>query len=380
MRVLITLAYLGLGGTESYSVTVGEQLERLGHSVTICAPEASAEGRELVSTHGLRLQVGDPGDLDRVDAVLAQDAASAYLLADRGPEIRQVFAIHGFAVFEHPPVGMRPPPTAVVFNDRVGRRVAALASSPEVVRMRQPIDVERFRPSGSSRGRARRVLLLSNNLEGARLRLLEDVCADLGLELIKIGASGTPTASPEAAMADADIVVGYGRSVLEGMAMGCAAYVWDYGGGDGWVTPETYPAFEADGFSGAATDAIIDADRLRADFASYRPELASLGYDLVRKHHSATEHAEALLELLDGATAPVSGDILETVGLLVRAEFRAANRVRGLGLENQQLRKEREILSSRAETVEATLDALLRSRSWRLLSPLRRAASRLRRR
>ena len=32
------------------------------------------------------------------------------------------------------------------------------------------------------------------------------------------------------------------------------AYVWDTRGGDGWVTPETYPALEADGFTGAATD------------------------------------------------------------------------------------------------------------------------------
>ena len=83
-------------------------------------------------------------------------------------------------------------------------------------------------------------------------------------------------------MADADIVVGYGRSVLEAMALGRAAYVWDIAGGDGWVTPETYPTLEADGFSGAATDPIIDADRMRADFASYGPELGAFGFDLVR--------------------------------------------------------------------------------------------------
>ncbi len=273
MRVLVTLARFTLGGTETYSVTVAEQLERLGHTVTVHAAEASTKGRELVASRGVRLSVGDPAALDDVDAVLAQDAASAYLLASRRPRLRQIFAIHGFAAFEHPPSGLHPSPTVVVFNDRVARHAAALASRPAVVRMRQPIDLEWFRPRGASRRRARRVLVLSNYLDGARLRLLEEVCGDLGLELVRVGSFGTPTVAPQAAIADADIVVGYGRSVLEGMAMGRAAYVWDYAGGDGWVTPESYPALEADGFSGAATDAVIDADRLRLPARAWRPRL-----------------------------------------------------------------------------------------------------------
>ncbi len=146
------------------------------------------------------------------------------------------------------PGQLDPPPPVVVLNDRVARRIAALGSRPEVVRLRQPIDIERFRPRGAARRRARRVLLLSNYLKGAPLRMLENVCDDLGLELVRLGASGTPTLDPQGEMADADIVVGYGRSVLEAMALGRAAYVWDYAGGDGWVTPETYPALEADGF------------------------------------------------------------------------------------------------------------------------------------
>jgi hypothetical protein len=380
MRVLVTLARFMLGGTETYSVTVAEQLERLGHTVTVHATEASSKGRELVASRGVRLSVGDPAALANVDAVLTQDAASAYLLASRQPELRQVFAIHGLAAYEHPPSRLHPPPTVVVLNDRVARHAAALASRPAVVRMRQPIDLERFRPRGASRRRARRVLMLSNYLNGARLRLLEEVCGDLGLELVRVGSSSTPTVAPQAAIADADIVVGYGRSVLEGMAMGRAAYVWDYAGGDGWVTPESYPSLEADGFSGAATDAVIDADRLRADFACYRPELGAFAFDLVRMHHSATDHAEALVDLLGGATAPASEDALETLALLVRLESRAAIRVDGLEFENGRMWEELQELRARAGAAEEQADVVLQSRSWRFAAPLRRAAAYLRRR
>jgi hypothetical protein len=380
MRVLITLARFGLGGTETYTVTVAEQLERLGHTVTVHAAETSPEGRELLRSRGVQWSVSDPGELGEFDAVLAQDAASAYSAASRRPELRQVFAIHGFAAYEHPPSGLHPAPPVVVLNDRVARHAAALASRPEVVRMRQPIDIQRFRPRCATRRRPRRVLLMSNYLSGARRQILDDVCRDLGLELAWIGFSGTRTAAPEAAMADADIVVGYGRSVLEGMAMGRPAYVWDYAGGDGWVTPETYPALEADGFAGAATDAIIDADRLRADFTDYRPELGSFGFDLVRVHHSATDHAESLVELLSGAGAPSSDGAFEALARLVRLEARAAIRVDQLEAEEGRLREELEALATRTEAAEGLLSTVLNSRSWKLAAPLRSIAARLRRR
>jgi hypothetical protein len=381
MHVLITLSRFMLGGTETYSVTVAEQLERLGHTVTVHAGEASPHGRDLAASRGVRLRVGDLTALDGVDAVLAQDAESAYLLAGRRPGPRQVFTIHGFSASEHPPDRLTPPPPVVVLNDRVGRRVAALASHPEIVRLRQPIDIERFRPRGAARSRARRVLLLSNYLKGSPLRMLEGICGDLGLELVRLGASGTPTLEPQAEMADADIVVGYGRSVLEAMAMGRAAYVWDHAGGDGWVTPETYPDLEADGFAGAATDAVIDTDRMRADFAAYSPELGAFGFDLVRKHHSANDHGESIVRLLDDASvSAASDDVLETLARLVRLEARASIRVDSLEAEIAQMWEEVQAARDRADAAEGQIRMIEGSRSWRFAEPLRRSAAFLRRR
>ena len=402
MRILITLAHLGLGGTETYSVTVAEQLERLGHPTRLHSARTSPQGRELVASHGLRLSVGDEAlaDLDAVDAVLAQDSGSAYLLAHRA-RLRQIFVVHGLAPFEHPPALDGPGPEVVALNDRILTRVRALASSPRVVRMHQPIDIERFHPRAASRPRARRLLVLSNTIPADRLRLLEAACADLGLELARVGGEGRGSIAPEEAIAAADIVVGYGRSVLEGMAMGKAAYVWERGGGDGWVTPDTYPALEADGFSGAATDDLIDGERLRADLAAYTPELGACGYDLVRMHHSATKHAEAFVRLLGGEeevperpspAPPADGDLLETLALAVRAEARAANRANGIELEIGRLREafeaeraarleaETQLAAERSGRLaaETQLASLVRSRSWRLTSPLRRLRARLR--
>lgn len=402
MRVLIAQAQFLLGGTESYAVTVAEQLERLGHPTRIHAARASEIGRELVASRGLRLTVGSPAgqaEADDFDAAIVQDAASAYALAARRPDLPQVFVTHGFAPFERPATALDPMPKVVVLNDRAKARAEALEGRPPLVRLYQPIDIERFRPH-ETRQEARRVLVLSNYLPVDRMRLLEEVCDELGLEVGRIGDGAGPTIDPRPAIGQADIVVGYGRSVLEGMAMGRAGYVWDRAGGDGWVTPETYPVYEADGFNGNSTDAVIDRERLRADLAAYRPELGMLAFDLVRANHSAARHTETLVELLEGAGAPAPSDRHETISLLARAEARAAARADGVEYENRRILREhdwqrdraeaaeaareeeragREEERARREAAEATLAEVLGSTSWRAFAPLRRLRARSRR-
>lgn len=396
MRILITHARFLLGGAETYAVTVAEQLERLGHPVTIFADHASDEGRELAASRGLTLETGDPtmlADRDDFDAVIAQDAASAYIVAARR-ELPQIFVIHGVSSFEHPPQGLRPPPRIVVLNDRISRHAAALGSGAEVVRLRQPIDALRFRPR-PTRSHAKRVLMFSNYLEADRMAMLESACEELGLELTGMGVSSTTSVNPQERIAEADIVVGYGRSIIEAMAMGRAAYVWERGGGDGWVTPENYEAMEADGFSGAATDGIIDRDRLLADFAAYRPELGTLAFDFIRKNHAAAWHADELVRLLEQAEPPTADPVHEALGILVRSRTRAESDAHNLEYQLRVRAEEGEHLRARIaelapleprlaeaeahlenerarrEELEGQLADTLDSISWRLTAPLR---------
>jgi hypothetical protein len=357
MRILIMLHRLNLGGTETYSVTLAEQLERLGHSVRLHAAE-EGRGRELVESRAVELSVGDPercADLGSFDAAVAQDTASAYAIAAHGRGIRLVFVMHGLTPHEHPPAGLDPAPALVVLNDRIGDHAARLADASPPVRLRQPIDLERFTPSSPSRPSPRRVLILSNYLDSDRLRILERVCDELSLDLAQVG-HPRPVLDPGPEIAAADIVVGYGRSLLEAMAQGRAAYVWDRAGGDGWVTAESYPALEASGFNGSATEAVIDAERLRADWAAYRPELGTLGVDMVRVH-SAARHAETIVELLEAGGSRRRQETAETMAVLARAETRAEEKAAALELRWRRTAAEYEALEGRVAAVKAAEDA-----------------------
>lgn len=298
--VLSTYQLQDFGGTASYTVTVAEHLQRLGHDVVVYAP-ALGVAADRARERGL-VVVGTEAELaDVPELVLAQDALTSLELAARFPETPQVFVVHtddtGFDKWMPPQI---PGVVAAVIalNGRYERHIRSFAHVPEVVRLRQPVDTVRFRPRGQPRREARRVLMLGNYVSGPRRDLVFAACAEAGLECKQVGyKSDNPTVEPEEAMGEADIVIGKARVIIEAMACGRAAYVYDHNGGDGWVTPERYALLEADNFGGQAEPTAIDRERLCRDLASYTSEMGVANRDLAVANHSAVKHAHALVAL-----------------------------------------------------------------------------------
>ena len=286
---LATNGLVGIGGSETYLLTVAEHLRRLGHGVVVHAEEGGAMS-ELMEARGLRVEIGERGLPETCDAILVQDATMAYALADRWPEAPQVFrAPSALYDFQSPPQLPGVVAAVVVCSDRMARHVEAMAGEREIVRLRQPIDIKRLCPRGEIRERPRRALLLGNYVAGRRRELIAEAWGEAGVECVSIGAHGSTAPDPAAEIAAADIVVGKARAILDAMACGRAAYVLDVAGGDGWVTEERYAAMEADNFAGQATEWSLDRDRLVADLAGYRPAMGQVNRDLVLAHHDAAD-------------------------------------------------------------------------------------------
>ncbi len=298
VRVLLSFEnFAGFGGTETYTLTVAKELDRLGHDVAIYSPNRGAMA-EFAGEQGIRV-IGRCELPSSCDLVISSDAATCHDLAGHCRKAVHVFVVHSVDfMLQAPPQLPDRCQAVVVLNDRVRRAVEARAWHAPVVRMHQPIDLGRFEGLGPGRANARTVVVLSNYLKGARAQLIEDACRANELDVRWIGATGHPTSSPELAIAGAKLVVGLGRSVLEAMAAGRAVYVYGVIGGDGWVTPERYAAMEADGFAGtSAADVVIDRARLADDLESWNETMGELNRDLAAAHHSAREHAVELVNL-----------------------------------------------------------------------------------
>ena len=113
--------------------------------------------------------------------------------------------------------------------------------------------------------------------------------------------SGTltrPTLDVAAAVADADIVVGKGRAVLDGMACGRPTFLYDaFGcrrlGHRGDVRRGSRPTRSPASPSRACWAATVCSRALD----EYDPAMGAVNRDLVLKHHQDRKHTEALVGL-----------------------------------------------------------------------------------
>ncbi|MGZ4309099.1 MAG: hypothetical protein ACXVRG_07110, partial [Gaiellaceae bacterium] len=151
------------------------------------------------------------------------------------------------------------------------------------------------------RAQPRKAVLLGNYPE--RFELVRSAWGELEVERVGETNDSSQRFDVSGALAGADIVVGKGRAALDGMACGRAVYVFDLFGGDGWITPELYPALEADQFAGLATERVIGREELARDLDEYDAAMGAANRDLVLQHHDARTHVVELLEAL-GEHAP----------------------------------------------------------------------------
>jgi len=344
--ILSTYGLKGFGGSETYLLTTAEHLERLGHRVTLTAVELGPMA-DKARARGVRVAEYPEALPDGPDAVLVQDGVTSLELANRFPDTPQLFISHADAIdFQAPPQLAGAVSGVVVFNDRVAERVRGSALDVDVWRLRQPIDVDWFSPDGVARSRPQRLLAFSNYLRGPRRAFLHAACADLDIELVQVGHPAGVHHDPRRAILEADIVVGYGRSILEAMACGRAAYVFDHKGGDGWVTPAAYPVLEADGFGGRATSTTVTSGRLRDDLGCYDVAMGVSNRDLAVGRHAAHQHAAELVQVIERfASRPrVADDLLPELARVVRVQSQFEQRAIALAQENQTLREELDAL------------------------------------
>ena len=180
-----------------------------------------------------------------------------------------------------------------------------------------------------------------------------------------------PTLDVAAAVADADIVVGKGRAVLDGMACGRPTFLYDAFGADGWVTAATYDRLEADAFAGQSQPSVLGRDGLSRALDEYDPAMGLVNRDLVLKHHQDRKHTEALVGLFRRVTA--IGDDRPTAA----AELARLSRLRWKAeLEAGALRSQVDELTGRLQQAEEALH-LSEQRRRRRARAARRAEDRL---
>lgn len=379
VRILCTNQALGLrGGTESYLEAVVPALRQLGHDVELyCVQGGSvADGFRAA---GFVVHENDADLQHGYDVVHAQHASTALAVRARLPAVPMVFGSHSWFLDIEDPPPEATPSAIVVFNDVVAERIRAsvLGEDVPVHRLTQPVVI-----GGADQRRVSirqdpcRAVAISHNLS-TRIAPLVDACRRAGIELNVIGRDDPRVEDPTAEMMRADLVFGSGRTILEALALGRAAFVYDETGCAGFVTADSYPALESCGFT---PDAGEPVQNLGAMLGAFDLTLGTVGRELAVRHHTASRHAAALVQIYRSAAAPAPSleppDALRRLSVVTQQAFEAEFRARAAEWDVARIARQLQDAVDRLEVVQAELDAVWGSTSWRVTALLRRRRAR----
>jgi len=140
----------------------------------------------------------------------------------------------------------------------------------------------------------RNVLMITNHVPGV-INTVHAACSLLGVGFLHIGGTGWKLNVADF-INKADLVVSLGRGCYEAMACERNVIVYDYRGGDGFLTPASYLIDRQRNCSGRTFKFQYTVEQLTNQLRQYDPSLGAPLRNLILKHQSIEPVVESLLE------------------------------------------------------------------------------------
>lgn len=302
MNILLTNHGLRLrGGTELFTAEIARALHQRGHRVAVHTTVDGPVGESL-REGGIPVLTA-PGDCPFAPEIIhGQHHLQTLTALCAWPEVPGVFMMHGIAPWEE-----RPP-----FHPRL---IRYLANSPHfgwwlekqcgVSRDRLEVVPNSFDPGRFSRvrpatERSGKALVFHNSIrpDSPAWRALKDACEACGLSLHGIGREfGEVIDAPEHLLADYEVVFAAGRCALEAIACGCAVIPVSADTVAARAHPDILDVLIELNFCPDENHLPIQADLVRMEIESIRPEETEVVTARIRREHTTDAVAERLVEI-----------------------------------------------------------------------------------
>lgn len=299
MRIVISAFTLDLSGVPTYTRTIVQELRRRGHAVVVYSPCGGALAEELSAVKHLH-------DVAPPDVIIAQHAVCAQDLHAAFPNTPIMFSAHGVLPrIEEPPSNI-PFLEYFAINERVRDFIVAAGAPVERTSIiRNMIDRTVFYPRTPLRDTQPRVLFISNHKKWKNYGRLFRACDRLGYPFKAIGAPYGRSRAVADEINAADLVVSWGRGILEGMACGRCVLSYDKLRGDGYLTSDAYFTSRMHNFGMPKTgdDCLydFDEDRLMRELQRYNPYDTQMHLENIDVYHNVQQETSRLLGLITHA-------------------------------------------------------------------------------
>lgn len=296
MRILTSSIVLDRSGVPTYTLAMVRELQRRGHEVYVYSPRGGhfAEALQAVS----HLNVPTP------DAIIAQHTTCAYDMRRAFPNVPFLYSAHGtLPTDEQPPIGIAVDHYIAINTFVRDHLIAHDIPAERITIVRDFIDTTRFTPREPLRSHTPRVLFISNYKKWRNYRMLSHACADLQLPLKCVGAPYGHSRDLVADINNADLVVSWGRGILEAMSCGRPVLSYDKIHGDGYLTKRVYYDSREHNFAwDYACKYTFDVDLLKQHLQKYNPADGSINRALIEREHDVRTGVHTLLRVIASVT------------------------------------------------------------------------------
>ena len=303
MRILTSSYTLDRAGVPTYTYALVRGLQSRGHDVTVYSPHGGYFEKLMPTVRTL-----DPAQ--QYDIIVAQHTNCAYDLRAAYPTTPFVFAAHGvLPEIEQTPVGIQIDRWTAINRQVTNHLVDCGVPKDRIDLVRDFVDESVFMPQTPVRPDTPRVLFISNYKKWRNYRILSEACAALNLPFKAVGAPYGRSRDLVADINDADIVVSWGRGILEGMSCGRCVISFDKTHGDGYLDAATYfksretnfsHFFEGDTRYDFTTEIMIQ------ELQRYDPTHSITNRHLIEQHHSLKHGIDCVMENITRTRAAYS--------------------------------------------------------------------------
>jgi len=291
MDILISTNLLNYTGVPTYTLTLYNQLIKRGHRVTVYCPTGGRLASYMNTIYSLDF-AGWP------DVILAQHNNLAREMRKKWPDIPMIFISHGILPdLEQPPIDIKIDKYIVVSEEVLFNLASYNVTNVKIVR--NFIDTDRFYCKEPVRDKPERLLFISNFKRWKTFETIKKSCKIMDIEFRHLGFTSHPKYEVEDYINQSDIVISLGRGVLEAMACGRPAIVFDRRRGDGYINRDTYRRSRMNNLSGRAYSLDCKTKVIMGEIKKYNPDDGVMNRHIVLEHHNHVKAVDTILDIIE---------------------------------------------------------------------------------
>lgn len=280
MKILTSSYTLDLAGVPTFTKTFYDEVKKRGDEIKIFSPLGGKLEDQMEVIKDIKASDFIP------DVIISQHNTCAEILKQHFPTTPHIFYSHGLL-----PDIEQPPTINCDFYFAINTEVCDNLINKGIDKnkigiIRDFIDLEKFKETKKINQKLTNVLFISNYKKWKNYKIVSEACRINGLNLKCIGAPYGRSKDVAMDINSSDLVISWGRGILEAMSCGRCVISFDKTTGDGYIDFKNYIDARENNFSGRINNINFTAQTLATEMLKYNPEDANKNRELIEKYHN----------------------------------------------------------------------------------------------